>query len=732
MLLTKPHQFGKHLLMVKKLITLLFVAFLPLSSFDFDIASAAESNLIANPSVVQADSGGTKPADWNTGSWGTNTNSFNYIQESTNSYLSVQLSSYSTGDAKWYFNPVAVSPNVQYIFSDSYKSDVATSVIAQTSDSSGKLSYQEIGQLSASSNWQTASFTFTTTATAAQITIFHLINQVGYLHTDNFSLSLYQAPLPPPPPVTPTTILNPSLETASTANTKMPADWQTSKWGTNTTSFTYENSGHSGSKSVKIVISKYTSGDAKWVFTPVAVTPGNEYYFSDWYKSSIASEIVVKFTDAMGQESFKWLGTEAKSTAWKKTNHQFVAPAGAVTATVYHLIAAKGNLQTDDYLLGESQKLIITDNVPNNSFEQTNDGSLPLGWNRENWGTNKANFTYLSTGQTGNHSAKVQISSYTSGDAKWGYSPQPAIPGADYRFTDYYQSNVLTHVVVRLTAFDGSERYLGLVNAEPSTAWKKYTDIFTVPIDTKEITVLHFIAAVGYLITDDYSVTPVQIQGFNRALLSLTFDDGWEENYASVLPLLNQYGFKSTQYYATTFIQEQEYDIDKILAFANAGHEIGSHSITHPFMTSLPVNELEIELRDSKSYLENIVGLGKINNFATPYGDYNSQVIGELKKYYTSHRSTDEGFNSKDNFNTYNLRVQNMTNTTTLAQYQEWIRKAQEDNTWLILVYHRIGENPTQFETSPSDFAAQMQVVNQSGIAVKTIGEALNEILPQL
>lgn len=526
-------------------------------------------------------------------------------------------------------------------------------------------------------------------------------------------------------------VLNPSMETPSTDG-KSPQNWQTAQWGTNTVQYNYLSSGaQNGSRSVKTTINSFSSGDAKWYFTPIVAKPGIQYYFSDYYKSSTTSEVVVRYMDISGSEKFQWLGTEIASSIWKKTNYQFIVPSNVTTMTVYHLINSIGFLQTDNYMLRESESIIITDNVANNSFEQTNDGTEPLGWRKENWGSNTAQFTYLNTGHTGTHSGKVQITKYTDGDAKWGHLPITAIAGGDYRFTNYYQSNITTKVVVRITKTDGTDRYLGLPNAEPSTTWKQYSEIFTIPIDAAQITVLHIITGVGYLVTDDYSVLPTQIHGFNRGLVSLTFDDGWEDNYTSVLPILNQHGFKSTQYYATTYIKGsgEEY---KIKAFADAGNEIGSHTITHPYLTKLNIKNIDRELLQSKQYLEGLVGMGKVTEFASPYGDYNSKVIGEIQKYYRSHRSTDEGYNSKDNFNIYNIRVQNMTNTTSLAQYQEWLRNAQEDNTWLVIIYHRVGDNPDQFETAPTDFSAQMQAVSQSGLAVRTVGQALDEILPQL
>jgi len=110
-------------------------------------------------------------------------------------------------------------------------------------------------------------------------------------------------------------------------------------------------------------------------------------------------------------------------------------------------------------------------------------------------------------------------------------------------------------------------------------------------------------------------------------------------------------------------------------------------------------------------------------------------VNTELKKYYRSHRTVDEGFNSKDNFDLYRIRVQNMTNTTSLAQYQAWLDQAKATNTWLVLVYHRVpvtGEVADQFDTPFADFTPQMDALVASGITVKTYDAALDELTAQL
>jgi hypothetical protein len=113
-----------------------FLGLLPLT------AHSLPTNLIANPSVETAS--GSLPASWNEGGWGTNTTSFTYKNNDANTgthSLYVNTSAYTSGDAKWYFNDVAVQPNQQYTYSEFYKSSVATEVDIQYTDTSGNLSY---------------------------------------------------------------------------------------------------------------------------------------------------------------------------------------------------------------------------------------------------------------------------------------------------------------------------------------------------------------------------------------------------------------------------------------------------------------------------------------------------------------------------------------------------------------------------------------------------------------
>ncbi len=366
---------------------------------------------------------------------------------------------------------------------------------------------------------------------------------------------------------------------------------------------------------------------------------------------------------------------------------------------------------------------------------------MPANWNHEKWGTNSATFTYLKDqGHTGTKALKVQMTSYTSGDAKWFANSLSVTPGDSYNFSDWYQSNIISRVVVDFTNTDNTDYYLELRTAPVSATWAQYAESFQVPANAKTITVYHLISAVGWLLTDDYALNKITPKGFNRPLVTLTFDDGWEDNTLTALPMLNTSSIKGTFFFATTYLEESPQTgavnvsgPSAVKAFFNAGHEIGSHSVTHPDLTLSTASEVTYELTHSKTYLESIVGAGNIKNFASPFGAYNDAVIGAIKNLYQSHRPTDEGFNTQENFDAYRLKVQNMQPTTTLSQFQGWINQAIKDKSWLILVYHRIASSDLgDWDTLQSDFQKQLDVIKTSGITVQTMNQALTELSSQV
>ena len=69
---------------------------------------------------------------------------------------------------------------------------------------------------------------------------------------------------------------------------------------------------------------------------------------------------------------------------------------------------------------------------------------------------------------------------------------------------------------------------------------------------------------------------------------------------------------------------------DELRALHGAGHEIGSHSISHPLLVQLDDDELETELVQSKRTLERELST-TITSFAYPNGDHDDRVTAATK-----------------------------------------------------------------------------------------------------
>lgn len=118
----------------------------------------------------------------------------------------------------------------------------------------------------------------------------------------------------------------------------------------------------------------------------------------------------------------------------------------------------------------------------------------------------------------------------------------------------------------------------------------------------------------------------------------ITFDDGYLSVYEHAFPLLAERSMTATIYVvADTIGGINEWDrkcgdqIEKMMTaeqvreMADAGFEIGSHTLSHPHLTDLSNEQLILEVADSKKKLEDITGR-EVVSFSYPYGDYDSRV----------------------------------------------------------------------------------------------------------
>jgi peptidoglycan/xylan/chitin deacetylase (PgdA/CDA1 family) len=112
----------------------------------------------------------------------------------------------------------------------------------------------------------------------------------------------------------------------------------------------------------------------------------------------------------------------------------------------------------------------------------------------------------------------------------------------------------------------------------------------------------------------------------------LTFDDGNESDYAHALPLLKARGFRASFFVCGDRVGAPGgIEPAMLREMHDADMHIGSHAMTHRFLTTLSAREEEDEIARSRELLEGIVG-GPVDFFAPPGGRWSKRTAGALKR----------------------------------------------------------------------------------------------------
>ncbi|HEX5394924.1 MAG TPA: polysaccharide deacetylase family protein [Candidatus Saccharimonadales bacterium] len=234
------------------------------------------------------------------------------------------------------------------------------------------------------------------------------------------------------------------------------------------------------------------------------------------------------------------------------------------------------------------------------------------------------------------------------------------------------------------------------------------------------------------------------------AKVSFTFDDGYNSALSQAAPTLAKYGYSATSYVITgcvgmtTTPNTCQADNDKSYMTwdqisqlkNNYGWEIGSHTVTHPYLATsdpvdqpqpIPFSQVSQELTQSKADLA-AHGIDA-KSLATPYGDYNPAVLAEIAKYYSSQRGfADLGYNDWPNSD-YFLREQQVQGRVSVATVEGYINNAIANNQWLVLVFHDIKSKASNknddYEYSTSKLDQIAAYIKSKNVQVANVSDAL-------
>ncbi len=378
---------------------------------------------------------------------------------------------------------------------------------------------------------------------------------------------------------------------------------------------------------------------------------------------------------------------------------------GALLATVFFALALCACAKTPDTPPPQKDEPALDSLFVNPSLKTAviavDTPSVPSHWQTNAWGTaSGAQFAYPVKGVDDAFAAMLSLpqtatSHKGDGAASWVPEPVHVEGGAFYSFSDDYTSNAPTFLIAKWTLSDGKDKYDAIATLEPTAPgeWQSASVMFTAPQNAVSMTMLHELEGEGELTVDAYRFAKANPPsgGLAHGIVSLTFDDGWESQYAQALPILKEAGLKATFYIITNRVGEEEYVTrEQVSEILSDGNEVSSHTQTHPDLREIDPDAAQAELAQSQATLKEWgIGLSG-DGIAYPYGEYNSNIKWSSNYAgYVYARTTDIGFNTADS-PPYGLKSYSVVATTAFDEVKRLIDDAVENKLWLILTFHEV------------------------------------------
>jgi len=157
--------------------------------------------------------------------------------------------------------------------------------------------------------------------------------------------------------------------------------------------------------------------------------------------------------------------------------------------------------------------------------------------------------------------------------------------------------------------------------------------------DTRMLSTLSKSQFINHLnMLEDITVLPLHtMECFSNSVsgIVLTFDDGYIDNLTVAAPLLIEKKMPFTVFVVGDFIRKSKNGFLSPLMLKELskmpGVTIGSHGMTHVDLRRLNKSDLTAELRDSKKYLEDLLGI-PVDKISYPYGGTNITVMNAATK----------------------------------------------------------------------------------------------------
>lgn len=214
-----------------------------------------------------------------------------------------------------------------------------------------------------------------------------------------------------------------------------------------------------------------------------------------------------------------------------------------------------------------------------------------------------------------------------------------------------------------------------------------------------------FVFLAGLLIAAGAAAQFIPAWKGKQCAVVLTYDDAINEHLDNALPMLDSLGLKAT-FYVTAFSTSMQKRMSEWQRLAGQGHELGNHTLYHPCiggpgrewvnrdydLRNYSVKRMEDETRMTNLFLQALDGKTK-RTFAFTCGDMkieDSSFMNGMKSEFVAARAVRNEMHQINQVNLYNVDCY-MVNNHTADQMIEWVKKAKETNSLLVILFHGVG-----------------------------------------
>ena len=175
--------------------------------------------------------------------------------------------------------------------------------------------------------------------------------------------------------------------------------------------------------------------------------------------------------------------------------------------------------------------------------------------------------------------------------------------------------------------------------------------------------------------------------GFCQAAITYTFDDGCSNQYTIAIPMFNEFDFDLTMYPIINWSPNWAALKDA----AEQGHEIGSHTMSHPYLNQLTVEQQKAELENSQSATNSRIEGEQCLTLAYPYCVPGDQAL--TAQYYIAARHC-QGYIERTTPNNFyqisSIICGSQGSVKTTANFISRFTSAASSNGWCVFLLHGI------------------------------------------